>query len=253
MVKKLQIFFSLFLSLLFMLISANASAGCADITRAQFRAAVDTAVTETSGFGFGLPMWVTMVNEAGRICYVYSSDGTTANKGRFAGNTAWLGSRLISAQKAFTANAFSLDGLAISAGFISATIYPQGSLYGLQHSNPVDASQAYGGSPAAYGTRSDPLVGKIIGGINVFGGGVALYNGSGVKIGAIGASGDTSCRDHTVAYRTRIALSMNNQPSDDGLVLIDPPAALGDHPTCGVSDPTTNAWDDSASDFGVRP
>ena len=34
---------------------------------------------------------------------------------------------------------------------------------------------AYGGDPASYGTLSDSLIGKKIGGVNVFGGGLALY------------------------------------------------------------------------------
>jgi len=37
----------------------------------------------------------------------------------------------------------------------------------------------------------------------VFGGGLAIYSTAGVKIGAIGVSGDTSCTDHVVAYKVR--------------------------------------------------
>jgi hypothetical protein len=36
-------------------------------------------------------------------------------------------------------------------------------------SNPVDATQAYEGKAADFGTSKDPLVGIRIGGINVFG------------------------------------------------------------------------------------
>ena len=93
-----------------------------------------------------------------------------------------------------------------------------------------------------------------MGGVNLFGGGVALYNANGVKIGALGASGDTSCRDHTVAYRMRLALGFNaNKPNDDGLLLGDPPAGLFQQPSCGVNDPTTSPDNGSASDFGIRP
>lgn len=240
------------ISAIFILInSQSASAGCQDVTRNNFEAAVKTGVSETNAFGFGLPMWVSMVDESGRICHVFATDGTHEISGYNAGNSAWLGSRIISAQKAFTANAFSLDGLAISTGFVYATVVPNGSLYGLQHSNPVDASRAYRGNPASYGTVSDPIRFERIGGINVFGGGVALYK-NGVKIGAIGASGDTSCRDHTVAYRTRIALGLNDQPTDDGLALVTTPTALGQQPKCGVNDPPASVANNSTTDFGIR-
>lgn len=235
-------------------LSQSAMAACGDVSRADFEAAANTAATETDAFGFGLPMWATMVDETGKVCHVYSTDSGVPNTGASAGNSAWLGSRVISAQKANTANAFSLNGLALSTGFIYAAVQPGGSLFGLQHSNPVDASRAYQGSPNSYGKNSDFLRNKRVGGVNVFGGGVALYAGSpGVKIGAIGASGDTSCRDHAFAYRMRIALALNNQPSDDGLKLVAAPAALGEHPVCGVVDPTTSANNSGASDFGVRP
>lgn len=216
-----------------------AMAACSDVTRSEFETAANTAATQTDAFGFGLPMWATMVDESGKVCHVYSTDSGSANTGAGAGNNAWLGSRVISAQKANTANAFSLDGLAISTGFIYALVNPGGSLYGLQHSNPVDASKAYGGSPNSYGKVSDFLKNKRIGGVNVFGGGVALYNSGGTKVGAIGASGDTSCRDHAFAYQMRIALGLNNEPTDDRLTLVASPAALGEHPDCGVNDPVT--------------
>ena len=240
------------ISALFVLGNTTAAlATCNDVHRGEFEAAVKAGVSETNGFGFGLPMWASMVDETGKICHVFATDGTKELSGIDAGNSAWLGSRIISAQKANTANAFSLDGLALSTGYIYATVVPNGSLYGLQHSNPVDASRAYRGNPVSYGRINDPIKNQRLGGINVFGGGVALYK-NGVKIGAIGASGDTSCRDHTVAYRTRIALGLNDQPNDDGLTLVQRPIALGQQPKCGVNDPPSSAFNSSPTDFGIR-
>jgi hypothetical protein len=46
-------------------------------------------------------------------------------------------------------------------------------------------------------------MGMPIGGINVFGGGLALYNAKGVLIGGLGASGDSSCANHNITRRTR--------------------------------------------------
>jgi uncharacterized protein GlcG (DUF336 family) len=125
----------------------------------------------------------------------------------------WPGSRVISAQKANTANAFSLPTLALSTANLYSAVQPGGSLYGLQHSNPVDPDVAYAGSSKNYGRHNDPMVGKKIGGVNVFGGGLALYNAQGQLVGAIGVSGDTSCTDHIVAWKVRHALNLDNVPA----------------------------------------
>ena len=53
-------------------------------------------------------------------------------------------------------------------------------------------------------------------GVNVFGGGLGLYNSEGVLVGGIGVSGDTSCADHNVAWRTRAALSFDWVPGGVG-------------------------------------
>jgi hypothetical protein len=50
------------------------------------------------------------------------------------------------------------------------------------------------------------MVGLKPGGINVFGGGLALYNGAN-KLGGLGVSGDSSCADHNIAWKVRNALS----------------------------------------------
>jgi len=52
-------------------------------------------------------------------------------------------SRVISAQKANTANAFSLPGLAVSTANLFSAVQPGGSLFGLQFSNPVATDVAY--------------------------------------------------------------------------------------------------------------
>ncbi|MFW5450513.1 MAG: heme-binding protein [Methylophagaceae bacterium] len=239
-------------------VSAIASADvCVDVSRAAFKAAVSTAYSETLTTGFGLGMWATLVDDTGKVCHVYSVDGAggASNAGADTSQTAWLGSRVISAQKANTANAFSLSGLAISTGAITVATYEGGSLFGLQASNPVNADIVYEGSAGTLGTNSDSMKGKRPGGINLFGGGVALYDGSGAKVGAVGVSGDTSCRDHTMAYRVRIALGLNNEPNDDGLELVDttmvPLTALFQQPACGVADPAVTVYQ-AANDNGVR-
>lgn len=165
------------------------------------KAALEGAVAaEESGLDF--EMWATIVDRDGIVCAVAFSG---ANRG-----SQWPGSRVISAQKANTANSFSLNGLALSTANLFSAVQPGGSLFGLQESNPVDTGVAYKGPSHHYGTRNDPMVGEKIGGVNVFGGGLALYNANGRVIGAVGVSGDTSCADHRIGWRVRDNLNLDN-------------------------------------------
>jgi len=195
-----------------LLLSQGAMAQCSDVSISDLQTAANN--TANTG-GYGLPMWVTFVDETGTVCAVINTVPIASTEP--VGNSAWLGSRVISAQKANTANDFSLDGYAISTANLYSAVQPGGSLYGLQHSNPVDPAIAYGGTPASYGKgTADPLVSNRIGGVNVFGGGLALYASNGTKkIGAIGVSGDTSCRDHANAWQIRAALKL--QPAGVGI------------------------------------
>ncbi len=232
--------------------NANAGASCSELNSivggwGGFTSAVEAAYDATIGTGFGLGMWATLMDTSGKVCSVYSVDGGVgaANGGADAGNTAWLGSRVISMQKASTANFFSLDELSIPTGAISAAVYPGGSLYGLQHSNPVNAGIVYRGSANTYGTNADPMKNKRPGGVNVFGGGIALYSG-GTKVGAVGVSGDTSCRDAAMAFNLRMQLGLDDGvPNTDTLYLDTDVSTLFEQPACGVADP------DDAVNFGV--
>jgi uncharacterized protein GlcG (DUF336 family) len=179
--------------------------------------------------GFGLHMWATIVNRDG-IAKVVAMSGD--NRG-----DQWPGSRVISAQKANTANAFSLPGLALSTANLFTAVQPGNSLFGLQFSNPVDTANAYAGPSEVYGTANDPLVGMKPGGVNVFGGGLGLYNSDGKLVGAIGVSGDSSCTDHVTAWKLRHALELDYIPGgvhptrgDDNIVF-DQTSGWA-HPVC---------------------
>ena len=168
------------------------------------RAALEAARAQPNG-GFNLDMWGTVVNRDGVVCAVAFTGDDRGDQ--------WPGSRVISAQKANTANAFSLPKLALSTANLFTAVQPGGSLFGLQASNPVNTDVAYGGNPANSGRANDPMVGGRIGGVNVFGGGLALYNGEGTLVGALGVSGDSSCADHNIAWRTRHGLSLDFVPA----------------------------------------
>ncbi|MEE9207349.1 MAG: heme-binding protein [Gemmatimonadota bacterium] len=201
-------------------------------THEQLQAALKTVVAEKNG-GFGLHMWATIVDRDGVVLTVTFSGQARGDQ--------WPGSRVISAQKANTANAFSLPGLALSTANLFSAVQPGGSLFGLQMSNPVATNVAYGGSSDAIGTANDPMVGKKIGGVNVFGGGLALYGSDSSLLGAVGVSGDSSCADHNIAWKVRHALKLDRVPAgvspteDDNIVndITDGVSAGGwGHPAC---------------------
>ena len=211
--------------------------------------ALTASVLPTSGNsngGFDLNMWATVVNRDGQVCAVTRSGDDRGDQ--------WPGSRVISAQKANTANSFSLPGLALSTANLWAATQPGGSLFGLQFSNPVDTAVAYGspshagGTAKKYGTKRDPLNRRFVGGVNVFGGDLALYDADGTLLGAVGVSGDSSCADHNIAWRVRDTLGLDDVPGGVGVPgdniifdLVDDvggnpesPSGFG-HPVCGVS------------------
>lgn len=187
------------------------NSACAGLpTYLALKSALQTVVKAGGNGGLGNDMWATVVNRDGIVCAVVFT-GT-------ARGDQWPGSRVISAQKANTANAFSrpkgVIGFAapLSTANLYSAVQPGGSLFGLQESNPVDTGVAYGANPALYGQSKDPMIGGYIGGVNVFGGGLALYNTAGRLLGGLGVSGDTSCTDHNIAWKVRHALNLDNVP-----------------------------------------
>lgn len=192
----------------------SAGNGCKGLPDYNALKSALVAATSAETSGLNNQMWGTIVDRDGVVCAVAFS-GT--NRG-----AQWPGSRVISAQKANTANSFSLDssssgngsgqatGLALSTANLYSAVQPGGSLFGLQESNPVDTRAAYAGPSSRYGTAQDPLVGNKIGGVNVFGGGLGLYGGGQQMVGGLGVSGDTSCADHDIAWRVRHALNLDH-------------------------------------------
>jgi hypothetical protein len=205
----------------------------------KLKAALSSAVKEGKGKngGLGNQEWGTVVNRDGIVCAVVF---TGPNRG-----AEWPGSRLISAEKANTANAFSTDNFALSSGNVFSAAQPGNSLYSIVTGpNP---NTAFAGDPQKFGQPGDPLVGKSIGGVIVFGGGLALYDKSGHIVGALGVSGDTSCADHVVAWKTRHSLGLDNVPmgvapgpSDNLIFDIQQGASSSGfgHPTCKGGEPS---------------
>jgi uncharacterized protein GlcG (DUF336 family) len=166
------------------LLADDNSSACRDLpSQSALQAALKSARGMMNG-GFNLDMWATVVNRDGVVCALAF---TGTDRG-----SQWPGSRVISAQKANTANAFSLPNLALSIADLYSAVQPGGSLYGLQHSNPVDTGVAYGGNSSNYGQPNDPMV------------------------GGLGVGGDSSCADHNIAWRTRHTLLLDYVPGGVG-------------------------------------
>ena len=188
MKKRLIVLTALFVSLSFL--SAFAGAASADSDKSEkckdlpawntLRNALINVVTPANNSGLGNDMWATLVDRDGNVCSVAFTGNNRSDQ--------WPGSRVISAQKASTANAFSrprgVIGFAgpLSTANLYSAVQPGGTLFGLQFSNAINTDVAYQGNEKNYGKSNDPLVGQKPAGVNVFGGGLALYTQRAYKI-----------------------------------------------------------------------
>jgi uncharacterized protein GlcG (DUF336 family) len=186
---------------------ARAADPCAALPgHAKLRAALQSIVKEGKerNTGMGNDEWAALVNRDGSVCAVAFSGPDRGAE--------WPGSRVIAAEKANTANALSAPNFALSTANLYFPSQPGQSLFGLQTSAPPNPMAVYAGSPEHFGQPDDPLVGKPIGGIIVFGGGLALYDGKGKLVGGLGVSGDTACADHVIAWKVRHLLALDAVP-----------------------------------------
>jgi uncharacterized protein GlcG (DUF336 family) len=214
---------------------AQAKPNCPDLPDAgRLRSVLQSVVKQGSSKngGMGNQEWAVIVNRDGVGCAVVYSGTSRAQE--------WPGSRVIAASKANTANGVSNDNYALSTANLFAASQPGQSLYSLATSAPPNAQAAFG-NPVSFGTDNDPMIGKAVGGVIVFGGGLPLYNAQGKIVGGIGLSGDTSCTDHIIAWKIRHELHLDNVPMgpspehNDNMILDfqngKSPSGFG-HPAC---------------------
>lgn len=208
--------------------------GCAALPGYEALKKALTEARQQDNGGLNNDMWGVMSDRSGTVCAVAYTGATVGAQ--------WPGSRLIAAAKANTANAFSLDGFALSTANLYAGAQPGAYLYGIADAHPVNQAVAYKGPASAFGTASDPLVGNVAGGAITFGGGVPLYGGDNKIAGGLGVSGDTACADHNIAWRTRKGLNFDHvsggpSPDKNDQIIYDmkiggSTSGFG-HPTCG--------------------
>jgi uncharacterized protein GlcG (DUF336 family) len=206
----------------------------------KLKAALQAAVKEgkAANSGLGNQEWAAVVNRDGTVCAVVFSGPDR--------NAEWPGSRVIAAEKASTANALSSPNFALSTANLYFPSTPGQSLFSLTTSAPPNPQAAYGGDPQHFGQADDPMVGKPIGGIIVFGGGLALYESKGHIVGGLGVSGDTSCADHVIAWKVRHQLKLDAVPQgvapggNDNMILDVQNGSSGSgfgHPSCKGGQP----------------
>jgi uncharacterized protein GlcG (DUF336 family) len=175
---------------------------------------------DAGGLFHGDRMWGAVVNRDGELCsFATNTDDRTQ---------VWPGSQAIAKAKAYTANAFSIDSLALSTARLYTFTQPGHSLWSLGQSNLFDPK--FLAAPNGNGGGDN----QITGGLIFFGGGVPLYK-NGKIIGGLGVSGDTSCTDHEIAKRVRNAAGLNPPGGalvDDITYTVPDGAGPFTHPQC---------------------
>jgi uncharacterized protein GlcG (DUF336 family) len=187
-------------------LAAQSKPDCSALPDAgRLRSIVQSVVKEGAGKngGLGNQEWAAVVNRDGVVCAIVFSGNTRSDE--------WPGSRVIAAEKANTANALSGRDYALSTANIYAASQPGQSLYSLATAAPPNPLAVFGNA-TTFGTPTDSMVGKAIGGIIVFAGGLPLYSNDGKIVGGLGLSGDTSCTDHVIAWKVRHELHLDAVP-----------------------------------------
>src|SRR3954465_8836375 len=238
---------------------SNGIPGCEKVPdHAKLKSSLQAAVKEgkAANSGLGNNEWAVVVNRDGIVCAVVFSGPDRGAQ--------WPGSRIIAAEKAHTTNALSLDNFALSTANLYFAATPGQSLFSLTTSAPPNPQAVFGGDPSKAGQQDDPMVGKPIGGIIVFGGGLALYDTTGHIVGGLGVSGDTSCADHVVAWKIRHQLNYDAVPNgvasgpgpNDNMILDiqngNSPSGFG-HPSCKGGQPPDEIIKDLVNKYPIGP
>jgi uncharacterized protein GlcG (DUF336 family) len=168
--------------------------------------------------------WGSVVDRRGVICATAVATDDPAS--------AWPGSQAIAKSKAYTANAYSTDGLPLSTARLYTLTQPGHSLWGVAGPN------AFKSDCLVAPTEADATTGRLCGGQIAFGGGVPLYKNK-TRVGALGVSGDTACADHEIAKRIRHLAGLDPEKgefTDDITYSIADGASVFTHPLC------SNTW-----------
>jgi uncharacterized protein GlcG (DUF336 family) len=174
---------------------------------------------EAGGLFHGRAEWAALVSRGGTVCAIVPPNDSTGGR--------WPGSRNIARAKAFTANGFSTDTLALSTARLYTLTQPGHSLWGVAQPEPFNAD--------CLDAKHDT---GVCGGAIAFGGGVPLYR-NGRIVGGLGVSGDTPCADHEIAKRIRHFASLDPKA---GMLVDDITYSVSDHPSIYTHPLCPNTW-----------
>ena len=202
------------------------------------------------------PATVAVVDRVGNVLAVFRMTGAapTATVSSSRGVTGGLEGAVVPAElaaiaKAMTGAYLSSEGNAFSTRTASQIVQehfnpgeanaPGGPLFGVQFSSLTCSDVVNVNAGVVAGPKGSPL------GLSADPGGLPLYNAEKKLVGAIGVSGDTSCADHNIAWRTRRRLQLDWVPAgvgangDDNINyagLVSEPSVQSDfsHPICKI-------------------
>lgn len=200
------------------------AANCGDLPSAddlrRWLREAPTQGGDAGGLFSGKMEWAAVVNRQGEICATAVATDDPAS--------AWPGSQAIAKAKAYTANAYSTDALALSTARLYTLTQPGHSLWGVAEPNPFNPDCVSAPDDAG---RTD---GRVCGGSIAFGGGVPLYRNK-TRVGGLGVSGDTACADHEIAKRMRHLANLDPEKGqfvDDIVYASADGASEFAHPLC---------------------
>lgn len=190
------------------LIIPNANARSDLPNHSELRRALKSVVGAEINGGAGLNFWGVVVDRDGIV-------RTVAFSGRNRSSQLPIG-RVVTAAKASTVNALSLNNFVISNPQLSGATQRNGLFQDLPDAYPI-SDVVYRGPTRLFGTRKDPMIGRITGGATALGGGLALFNDDGEIIGAMAIGGEVHpCADHNAVWMMRDALELDNLPTGIG-------------------------------------
>lgn len=174
----------------------------------KLRRALQSVVGAEINGGAGLNLWAVITDSDGVVKTVAFSGKKRKSQRSIA--------RSIATAKASTVSGLSLDNIAVSSSHIFGAAQPNNLFQSILNAHPL-SDAAYHGPVKFFGTRRDPMIGKVIGGTTTLAGGLALYNESGELIGGLGIAGEVHpCADHNAAWIMRDALKLDNLTANIG-------------------------------------
>lgn len=177
-------------------------------SHSELRAALKTVVGAEVNGGAGLEFWAVIVDRDNVVrTVVFSGDDRSSQLP--------IG-RVVTTAKATTVNALSLENFVVSNPQLSQPTLRNGLFQNLPDAFPV-SDAGFRGPARLFGTRKDPMIGRIQGGATALGGGLALFNDDGEVIGGLGIGGEVHpCADHNAAWILRDMLGLDNLPPGIG-------------------------------------